>query len=94
MEMNENLDFPLWIKKTNLKHLMQPAESKDSDFIKDDKGEIILMKYIGPKSKHTDNLWVVTHDKNTSVHPAEKYAHQRYSEKLCINSEECKNERI
>lgn len=84
--MNEDLSFPLWVKKTHLSYLMESAESEISaDYVKDDEGSIILMKYIGPlpsgQTKRGKFLSVVAHSNPTSVHPAKSYSYQRYSTK-------------
>ena len=82
--MSEDLSFPMWVKQGPRSYLMEPAETQESaEYVQDEKGELILMKYIGPLPPLQKNrgklLNVVSHSNSTSVHPAEKYSKQQYS---------------
>jgi len=50
----------------------------NGEAVKDDAGEIILMAFY--RQRPGAAMWIVAHDKPSSVYPAQKYLYQRYTE--------------
>ena len=76
---NPPFAFPDRAERTTAWHALGKP---DGALIKDDGGTIILMGYCGPtpegKTKH--GMYIVTHAQHDHIHPAGKYAFQRYRE--------------